>query len=109
MADPQAPRTAEGRINRLLLESIGVAALGGLLFGFDTAVIAGTTRDLTDTFHLSPASLGFTVSVALIGTVVGSLSAGIPGQRFGSRTALRAMALLYLAVLTGRLPSWPQQ
>lgn len=106
MANPQTPRMAEGRINRLLLESIGVAALGGLLFGFDTAVIAGTTRDLTKIFHLSPASLGFTVSVALVGTVVGSLSAGIPGQRFGSRTVLRAMALLYLASAIGCALAW---
>jgi hypothetical protein len=42
-----------------------VAALGGLLFGFDTAVIAGTTHALTETFHLTPALLGTTVSSAL--------------------------------------------
>ena len=39
-----------------------MAALGGLLFGFNTAVISGTTRALTETFHLSPWALGMTVS-----------------------------------------------
>lgn len=91
----------ESAYNPLLLRSMAVAALGGLLFGFDTAVIAGTTQGLVRTFHLSPATLGFTVSVALIGTVVGALSAGLPGQRFGSRTILRVMALLYLASAIG--------
>ena len=45
------------------------AALGGLLFGFDTAVISGVTRDLTAEFHLSPELLGLTVASALWGTV----------------------------------------
>jgi sugar porter (SP) family MFS transporter len=92
--------------NALLLRSMAVAALGGLLFGFDTAVIAGTTRGLTTVFHLSPASLGFTVSIALVGTVVGALTAGLPGQRFGSRAALRAMALLYFISAFGSGFAW---
>ena len=54
-----------------LLKSTVVAALGGLLFGFDTAVIAGTTAGLTKSFSLTPSGLGVTVAVALIGTVVG--------------------------------------
>jgi MFS transporter, SP family, arabinose:H+ symporter len=48
----------DGKLNSLLIKSTVVAALGGLLFGFDTAVIAGATKALTDLFHLSPASLG---------------------------------------------------
>jgi SP family arabinose:H+ symporter-like MFS transporter len=94
------------KIKALLLLSVSVAALGGLLFGFDTAVIAGTTRDLTQTFHLSLARLGFTVSVALLGTVLGAACAGIPGQRLGSRTALRYMALLYLISAIGCAAAW---
>ncbi len=54
-----------------LLKSTIVAALGGLLFGFDTAVISGATAGLTTTFSLTPDSLGVTVAIALIGTVVG--------------------------------------
>ena len=55
------------KLNALLIKSIIVGALGGLLFGFDTAVIAGTTQQLTQVFHLSPNQLGFTVSIALWG------------------------------------------
>jgi MFS transporter, SP family, arabinose:H+ symporter len=78
----------------LLGKSAATGALGGLLFGFDTAVIAGITHALTERYHLSPANLGFTVSIALWGTVIGSIFSGIAGQRFGSRAALRGMAVL---------------
>jgi len=60
-------------MNRYLLRSAIVAALGGLLFGFDTAVIAGATSALTSLFQLTPGMLGFTVSAALWGTVLGSM------------------------------------
>jgi SP family arabinose:H+ symporter-like MFS transporter len=88
-------------LNSYLLKSTVVAALGGLLFGFDTAVIAGTTHALTETFHLSPAALGMTVSAALWGTILGSMLAGIPGDKFGRRDSLRAMAVLYLVSALG--------
>ena len=52
-----------------------VGALGGLLFGFDTAVIAGTTHSLTAIYSLSPSELGLTVAMALIGTIIGAMSA----------------------------------
>jgi MFS family permease len=83
-----------------------VAALGGLLFGFDTAVIAGTTAGLTATFALDPFHLGVTVSIALIGTVLGALLAGIPGDRYGRRDSLRGMAVLYLISALGCAVSW---
>jgi SP family arabinose:H+ symporter-like MFS transporter len=53
------------------LRSAIVAAIGGLLFGFDTAVIAGTTQALSDVYHLTPGTLGLTVSIARVGTIVG--------------------------------------
>ena len=81
----------------VLLGSVLVAALAGLLFGFDTAVIAGVTGDLTRVMDLSPATLGITVSSALWGTLLGALVAGIPGDRYGSRACLRGLALLYIA------------
>ena len=71
------------KLNANLTRSTGVAALGGLLFGFDTAVIAGTTHGLTEAFHLTPSSLGLTVSIALWGTILGAMTAGIPGDRLG--------------------------
>ncbi len=83
-----------------------MAALGGLLFGFDTAVIAGTTAGLTATFGLDPFHLGVTVSIALLGTVLGSLLAGMPGDRYGRRDSLRGMAVLYLISALGCAVSW---
>src|SRR5688572_22479750 len=75
----------------ILLGSVVSAALAGLMFGFDTAVIAGVTADLRALFGLSPAALGITVSSALWGTLVGALFAGIPGDRYGSRDSLRGI------------------
>ncbi|MGA8026268.1 MAG: sugar porter family MFS transporter [Bryobacteraceae bacterium] len=89
-----------------LLKSTIVAALGGLLFGFDTAVIAGTTAGLTKNFALSPNKLGLTVAIALIGTILGAMSASIPGDRYGRRDSLRAMAVLYLISALGCAFAW---
>src|SRR6195256_5612889 len=94
------------KLNSYLLKSTVVAALGGLLFGFDTAVIAGTTHALADTFHLSPTALGVTVSAALWGTIIGSLFAGIPGDKFGRRDSLRIMAVLYIVSALGCAIAW---
>ena len=94
------------RLNSLLIRSAIVGALGGLLFGFDTAVISGTTRQLTRIFALSAGQLGFTVSIALIGTIVGAFGAGPVGQRIGGREALRWMALLYIISAIGSALSW---
>jgi MFS transporter, SP family, arabinose:H+ symporter len=89
-----------------LVKSTLVAALGGLLFGFDTAVIAGTTADLTKAFSLTSSTLGLTVSIALVGTVIGSLLAAIPGDKYGRRDSLRFMAVLYLISATGCALAW---
>jgi SP family arabinose:H+ symporter-like MFS transporter len=94
------------KLNPYLIKSTVVAALGGLLFGFDTAVIAGTTQALSRTFNLSPGSLGVTVASALWGTVLGAMLAGIPGDRYGRRESLRAMAVLYLVSALGCAFAW---
>jgi len=93
-------------INGYLVKSTFVSALGGLLFGFDTAVIAGTTHQLTDVYHLTPSLLGLTVSSALWGTVVGAMTAGYPGERFGRRDSLRIMAVFYLLSALGCALAW---
>jgi len=93
-------------INSHVIKSTIVGALGGLLFGFDTAVISGTTHALTEVYHLSPALLGVTVSSALVGTVIGAMGAGIPGQRFGRRDSLRVMALFYVISALGCAFAW---
>ncbi len=94
------------KLNPTLLKSTVVASLGGLLFGFDTAVISGTTGALTQTYHLSPFLLGVTVFSALCGTVLGSMLAGIPGERFGRRDSLRVLAILYLISGLGCALAW---
>jgi sugar porter (SP) family MFS transporter len=80
----------------------------GFLFGFDTAVIAGSTALLRQQFHLSPQALGWTVSIALWGTVLGSLICGRLGQRWGGRTVLRLLAVFYLISALGCAisPTW---
>ncbi len=93
-------------LNKFLLRSAATGALGGLLFGFDTAVIAGTTYALTGQFHLTPGQLGFTVSIALWGTVLGAIYAGDIGQRVGSRATLRVMAVLYVLSAIGCAFAW---
>ncbi len=93
-------------LNKYLIKSTVVAALGGLLFGFDTAVIAGTTHGLSVEYHLSPGSLGMTVAIALWGAIVGAMTAGIPGERFGRRNSLRVLGLLYLVSALGCAFTW---
>jgi SP family arabinose:H+ symporter-like MFS transporter len=94
------------KLNSYLLKASIVGALGGLLFGFDTAVIAGTTHSLSQIFNLTPWTLGITVSIALWGTVLGALSAGVIGQRLGGRNALRIMAVLYIVSALGCALAW---
>jgi sugar porter (SP) family MFS transporter len=93
-------------INGYLVRATVVAALGGLLFGFDTAVIAGATHALSTRYELSPRSLGLTVSIALWGTVIGSLFAGIPGEKWGRKASLQVLAVLYLISALGCAFAW---
>jgi sugar porter (SP) family MFS transporter len=78
-----------------------IAALGGFLFGFETAVISGAERTIQQLWSLSSGWLGFTVAASLIGTVVGSLVAGVPAQRFGRKRILSFIAVLYLLSSVG--------
>ena len=95
-----------GSINSVLLKSTAVAALCGLLFGFDTAVISGTTSALRSVFQLTPNLLGITVSSALWGTVAGSLLSSIPGERWGRRDSLRVLGVLYFLSALGCALAW---
>jgi sugar porter (SP) family MFS transporter len=94
------------RLNYYLAKGSLVGALGGFLFGFDTAVISGTTAQLGEVYHLSSFNLGLTVSIAVIGAVVGAISSGELGQKIGPRQALRIMALLYLISSLGCAFAW---
>ena len=94
------------KLNAYLAKSTVVAALGGLLFGFDTAVISGTTSALAQVYQLSPTLLGVTVASALWGTILGAMLAGLPGDRYGRRDSLRVMAILYLVSALGCAAAW---
>ncbi|MCX6216865.1 sugar porter family MFS transporter [Spirosoma sp.] len=85
------------------------AALGGFLFGFDTAVISGVEQSLQTLWHLNVWEHGLTVSIALIGTVVGSMLGGIPTQQLGRKKTLFWIAVLYLltSVGTAMATNWP--
>jgi SP family xylose:H+ symportor-like MFS transporter len=88
-------------MNRNLLTAAVVAALGSFLFGFDTAVISGTTKFITGHFLLTDATLGITVSIALWGTVIGSFAIGKPGDVFGRRIMLSTCGVLYTVSALG--------
>jgi sugar porter (SP) family MFS transporter len=85
---------------KVLLWSI-VVALGGFLFGFDTAVISGAEQAIQAYWTLNSVEHGLTVSIALIGTVLGSLVGSIPCERIGRRNTLMAIAAIYLVSSLG--------
>ena len=73
-----------------------VAAMGGLLFGYDTAVISGTVEPLRQHFSLDPLALGWVVGSALVGCVAGAAIAGKLTDVFGRRAVLWLSGLLFL-------------
>ena len=93
-------------MNPTLLRCSIIAALGGLLFGFDTAVISGTTDHLKRVFDLEGVGLGFTVAGALIGTILGAVFASHPADRIGRRSTLVWIAILYLVSAVGSAAAW---
>lgn len=78
-----------------------VVALGGFLFGFDTAVISGAEQSIQQYWRLDHFQHGLTVSIALIGTILGSLLGSIPSERLGRRSTLIGIAALYLLASLG--------
>jgi len=94
------------RPNFYLMKATVSGALGGLLFGFDTAVIAGAIDALTHLYHLSSTTQGITVFTAVAGTVVGAMSAGAVGQKLGGRETLRITAVFYVISALGCMLAW---
>lgn len=96
---PAPPRIVKAP--KAVLFSTVVAALGGLLFGFDTAVISGTTESLQGVFALTEFWLGFAVASALIGTILGAFLVGRPVEAFGRKPVLLMLAVLYFVSAVG--------
>ena len=88
-----APRE---RVNALVIRSAVVAAIGGLIFGFDTAVISGANSALKKQFDLDEGGLGLTVAIATVGTILGALIGGRLADRYGRKNLLFAIGILYV-------------
>src|SRR5699024_8347205 len=86
-----------------------IIAIGGFLFGFDTAVISGAEHAIQHYWRLSSVELGITVAIALVGTVIGALTGSIPSDRMGRKKTLFFVAILYLisAIGTALATNWP--
>ncbi len=97
VADAQASRGSLAYLVGVCL----VATLGGLLFGYDTAVISGAIGFLQKRFALEPAALGWTASSALVGCILGVLMAGEVSDRLGRRRALLLAAILFFVSAVG--------
>ena len=88
-------------MRRFLYFVVFVAALGGLMFGFETAVINGAIHYVSAHFKLDAFMKGFVVSIALAGCVVGALLISRPADKYGRRYMLKIMAFLFLISMLG--------
>ncbi|MEM1135243.1 MAG: sugar porter family MFS transporter [Bacteroidota bacterium] len=88
-------------MKKILIFHTIVAALGGFLFGFDTAVISGAEQAIQELWQLSDFEHGLAVAIALYGTVIGALFAGIPVNALGRKQTLFWIGLLYFVSALG--------
>lgn len=93
----------------LICAIVGVATIGGFMFGYDSGVINGTQDGLRTTFNLSEAWLGITVSALLPGCAVGAFLAGRSADHWGRRRVMVAAAVLFIvsALAAGAATSAP--
>lgn len=80
-----------------------VAALGGLLFGYDSAVINGAVDSIQEDFGIGNAELGFAVASALLGAAAGAMTAGRIADRIGRIAVMKIAAVLFLVSAFGTL------
>lgn len=104
-ADDSAASGARSLSGPLIFATF-VASLGGLLFGFDVAIMSGTTDSLIRVFSLTGMTLGFTIASGPLGTVLGSLIAGKPADVWGRRPLLAVLAIAYLVSALGCALAW---
>ena len=84
-----------------LYKSAVVASLAGFLFGFDTVVISGAEQTIQTLWRLDSTLHGLAISMALWGTVLGALIGGWPSERYGRKTTLLWIGVLYLSSAIG--------
>jgi SP family xylose:H+ symportor-like MFS transporter len=106
VSSSQRGAIAGSRLSASVVFSALIAALGGLLFGFDTAVISGATDWLKSHFVLTDALLGFTVSSALVGTIIGAIAISKPADALGRRSVLFILAVFYFVSAIGCAMAW---
>jgi sugar porter (SP) family MFS transporter len=88
-------------MNKILIKSTLAAALGGLLFGYDTVIINGAMLELVNYFELSSTMQGWTVSSALIGCILGTKLISRPGDKYGAKLLLQILAVLFFVSSVG--------
>ncbi|MCG7202265.1 sugar porter family MFS transporter [Streptomyces arenae] len=96
----QAPLAATGRLGRSVFVA-AVAAIGGFLFGYDSAVINGAVLGIQHHFHVSSGETGTVVAVALLGSAVGAAAAGRLADRFGRLRVMHLAAALFAVSALG--------
>ncbi|TQR83155.1 sugar porter family MFS transporter [Mycobacterium hodleri] len=79
----------------------GVAALGGLLFGYDSAVINGAVKSIEEQFEIGSIELGFAVASALLGAAVGAMTAGRIADKIGRIAVMKIAAVLFFISAIG--------
>ncbi|MFC6010380.1 sugar porter family MFS transporter [Nocardia lasii] len=104
--DQSALPDGEGGSSSRVIRIAAVAALGGLLFGFDSAVINGAVSAIQSEFDIADAVLGFAVASALLGAAAGAMTAGRIADRIGRLKVMKIAAVLFLlsAFVTGLAP-----
>src|SRR5580658_4142369 len=100
MVEDQIVGDSRSRMRTVILVSF-VAALGGFLFGYDSAVINGAVGAIAAHFSAGPAALGLTVASALLGAAAGALVAGRLADRFGRLFPMRLAAVLFIVSAIG--------
>lgn len=103
-----SPQSSHMKNNRRVTGYSLIVALGGLLFGLDTAVMSGAEQPIQALYKLTNFWHGFTVAVAIIGAVIGAFSAGPPAERWGRKKIIIAISLLFTitAVFSALAPNW---
>lgn len=94
--EPEGEAASERQRSRAVTRVAILAAIGGLLFGYDTGVISGASLDIENRFDLSDLGFEIVVSAVLVGATIGAASAGAIARRIGRRPTIMLAAVLFL-------------